>query len=74
VYLNLVWLAGDVGTGASDLAGGAEYRPTDQSRATFELLRQELEAAKAAFAAVLEKDVPAFNRATAGRLVPISDH
>jgi photosystem II stability/assembly factor-like uncharacterized protein len=74
VYLNLVWLAGDVGTGASDLAGGAEYRPTDQSRATFEMLRQELEAAKAAFDAVLEKDVPAFNRATAGRLVPISDH
>src|SRR5574341_1429445 len=43
VYLNLVWLAGDVGTGASDLAGGAEYRPTDQSVATFEMLRQELE-------------------------------
>jgi len=74
VYLNLVWLAGDVGTGASDLAGGAEYRPTDQSMATFEMLRQELDAAKAAFAAVLERDVPAFNRATAGKLTPISDH
>ena len=74
VYLNLVWLAGDVGTGASDLAGGADYRPTDQSVATFEWLRQELEAAKAAFSAVITNDVPAFNRATAGKLVPISDH
>jgi photosystem II stability/assembly factor-like uncharacterized protein len=72
VYLNLIWLAGDVGTGASDLAGGAEYRPTDQSVATFEMLRQEVEAAKAAFAAVLENDVTAFNRATAGKLAPIS--
>lgn len=74
VYLNLVWLAGDVGTGASDLAGGAEYRPTDQSVSTFEMLRQELEAAQAAFKAVLEHDVPAFHRATAGKLAPISDH
>ena len=31
VYMNLVWLAGVVGTGAGDVAGGADYRPTDAS-------------------------------------------
>ena len=74
VNLNLVWLSGDVGTGASDLAGGADYRPTDASVTIFEMLEQELEAATAAFTAVMEQDLPAFNRATAGKLVPISDH
>ncbi len=29
VYLNLVWLNGTIGTGAGDVAGGADYRPTD---------------------------------------------
>src|SRR5207237_872588 len=31
VYLNLIWLAGEVGTGAGDVAGGADSRPTDTS-------------------------------------------
>ena len=33
VYLNLVWLNGTIGTGAGDVAGGADYRPTDAAMA-----------------------------------------
>ena len=50
VYLNLLWLAGEVGTGASDVAGGAEYRPTDASMGVMAEIERDLAAAKAAFA------------------------
>ncbi len=72
VYLNLVWLAGEVGTGASDVAGGADYRPTDAELATLDRLERELAAAKAAFAVLVEREVPAFNRAVAGKLEAIA--
>src|SRR3972149_966690 len=29
IYLSLIWLSGEVGTGAGDVAGGAGVRPTD---------------------------------------------
>ena len=31
VYLNLLWLSGEVGSGAGDVQGGADNRPTDAS-------------------------------------------
>ncbi len=66
VYLNLVWFLGDVGTGASDVAGGAEYRPTDQALQVFEMLSKELAEAHVAFNTLMTTDVPAFNKAAAG--------
>ena len=38
VYMNLVWLSGEVGTGAGDVAGGAEFRPTDASLGVLAML------------------------------------
>jgi photosystem II stability/assembly factor-like uncharacterized protein len=73
LYLNLVWFLGEVGTGASDVAGGAEYRPTDTQ---VDLMRQfdaELAAAKAAFKKVVDVDLKAFNEAMAGRLRVVMD-
>ena len=29
VYLNLIWLNAEVGTGGGDVAGGADFAPTD---------------------------------------------
>jgi photosystem II stability/assembly factor-like uncharacterized protein len=49
IYLNLVWLSGEVGSGAGDVAGGAEFRPTDASLATLAQLERQLAEAKAAF-------------------------
>jgi hypothetical protein len=73
VYLNLLWLAGEVGTGASDVAGGAEYRPTDASMGVMAEIEKDLATAKAAFAVLMDKDLPAFNKAMAGKLPPITD-
>src|SRR6185295_17424958 len=62
VYMNLVWLSGVVGTGAGDVAGGADNRPTDASLAVLETLEKELGETKTAFSRLMEQDVPAFNR------------
>jgi hypothetical protein len=73
IYMNLIWLAGEVGTGAGDVAGGADSRPTDASLAVLAMLEKELAAAKAAFDRVMREDVPAFNASAAGKMTPISD-
>ena len=73
VYLNLVWLSGEVGSGAGDVAGGADYRPTDASAAVLQQIEGDLAAAKTAFATLVDEDVPAFNKAMKGRLPAIAD-
>jgi photosystem II stability/assembly factor-like uncharacterized protein len=68
VYMNLVWLSGEVGTGAGDVAGGADYRPTDAQVAVLAEIEKDLAAAKAAFTKLLETDVKAFNELMAGKI------
>jgi hypothetical protein len=67
IYMNLVWLSGEIGTGAGDVAGGADSRPTDAALATLASLEKELAAAKAAFDRVMRDDVAAYNKAMAGK-------
>src|SRR5207244_1674844 len=66
VYQNLIWLNGVVNSGAGDVAGGADYRPTDASIAVLDTIEKDLTAAKAAFKTAIEMDLPAFNRAAPG--------
>ncbi len=66
VYMNLIWLNGEIGTGAGDVAGGADYRPTAASLEVLDGIEKDLAAAKAAFAAVANTDVPAFNKQARG--------
>jgi photosystem II stability/assembly factor-like uncharacterized protein len=74
VYLNLVWLYGAVGSGAGDVAGGAEYRPTDTQVQVLHLIEQDLEKAKADYKTLMERDVTAFNRKMPGVLNAVSDN
>jgi hypothetical protein len=67
VYQNLIWLNGVVNSGAGDVAGGADERPTDASVGVLDGLSKELNAATAAYREVLDRDVVAYNRAAAGR-------
>jgi hypothetical protein len=73
VYMNLIWLFGEVGTGAGDVAGGAEFRPTDASLATLTEIERDLAAAKSAFTNLMDRDLPAFNASMAGKLPEIKD-
>jgi hypothetical protein len=62
VYANLIWLNGAVGTGAGDVAGGADFRPTDAQLRVLDNIEQDLAAATADYQTLMSKDVPAFNR------------
>ncbi|MGE5246202.1 MAG: WD40/YVTN/BNR-like repeat-containing protein [Betaproteobacteria bacterium] len=73
VYMNLIWLNGEVGPGAGDVAGGTDFRPTDTSVGVLGDIEKALDAAKADYSGLLEKDLANFNRVLAGAgLVPIS--
>jgi hypothetical protein len=65
VYMNLIWLNGEVGPGAGDVAGGADFRPTDTSVAVLATIEKDLDAAKAAYKKLMETELPAFNRTLA---------
>jgi hypothetical protein len=72
VYLNLIWLSGEVGTGAGDVAGGADSRPTDTSLEVLAQIESDLSAAKAEYAKVMTEDVPAFNKAMSGKVTALT--
>ena len=69
VYMNLIWLSGEVGLGAGDVAGGADSRPTDTSMQVLAAIEADLAAAKAEYTKVMTEDVPAFNRAMSGKVI-----
>jgi len=67
VYFNLMWLNGEVGPGAGDVAGGADYGPTETERNLLDMIEKDLNSAAAEYQALVQKDLPAFNRAMAER-------
>jgi hypothetical protein len=72
IYLNLIWLNAEVGSGGGDVAGGAEYRPTETSLAVLKVIESDLAKAKQGYAS-LRKDVAAFNREMAGKVATIAE-
>jgi len=73
VYMNLIWLSGGVGQGASDEAGSIDYKPTDTQMQVLAEIEKELAATKAAFDKIESSDIPAFNKANTGKLRPIGN-
>ena len=69
LYQNLIWLNGVIGFGAGDVAGGAEYRPTAAAMAWLADLEKELAKARTGVDTLEKTDVPAFNKAMAGKIV-----
>jgi photosystem II stability/assembly factor-like uncharacterized protein len=72
VYMNLIWLNGEVGPGAGDVAGGADFPPTDTSVGVLETIEKDLNAAKADYRRMMDQDVPAFNRAIGSAMTPLT--
>ncbi len=73
VYFNLIWLNGEVGTGAGDVAGGADYKPTDTAFSLTDMIEKDLTAAKAEYRSLMDKEVPPFNRSLAASgITPIA--
>ena len=70
LYMNLIWLSGMIGTGAGDVAGGADHRPTEAAMSVLAGLEAELAAARAACGRLVETEVPSFNEAMKGKGLP----
>jgi photosystem II stability/assembly factor-like uncharacterized protein len=66
VYLNLIWLNAEVGTGGGDVAGGADFAPTDTEMESLKGFETEMAAVDADYQKAMKEDLPAFNRTLAG--------
>ena len=62
LLLNLIWLNGEIGGGAGDVAGTGDYGPTETDTAMVLDQERQLQVAQAAYKNLMEKDVPAFNQ------------
>jgi hypothetical protein len=62
LYYNLLWLNGEIGSGAGDVAGGEGYGPTDTTPPLLGDLEAKLANATGHYDAVMATDVPAFNK------------
>jgi photosystem II stability/assembly factor-like uncharacterized protein len=71
VYMNLIWLSGGVGMGASDEAGSIDYRPTETQMKVLELIEKDLGAAAAAYDNLISTTIPAFNKLMKGKVAKI---
>ncbi len=65
VYLNLIWLNAEVGTGGGDVAGGADFAPTDSAMTVLDMIEKDLASAKSDYGNLFDKELPAFNRSLA---------
>jgi len=62
LYLKFVWFAGEIGTGAGDVAGDPDYPPTKQQKQVFSKLSQQLNKAESDYEQLLNQTVPDFNK------------
>ncbi|HKK45898.1 MAG TPA: hypothetical protein VJ964_10270, partial [Balneolaceae bacterium] len=62
LYLKLVWFAGEVGTGAGDVAGDPGYPPTSQEKEVYDLISKRLDKANSEFNELMNQEVSAFNQ------------
>jgi hypothetical protein len=63
VYLNLMWLNAEVGTGGGDVAGSANFAPTQTQMGLLQDYESELSTVETDYQKLLKEALPAFNRA-----------
>ena len=66
VYMNLIWLSGAVGQGASDEAGGVDWKPTDVQYQVTTMIEGQIAKAKLDLDKV-KAAIPAWNTANAAK-------
>jgi photosystem II stability/assembly factor-like uncharacterized protein len=62
VYLDLIWLNAEVGTGGGDVAGGADFPPTETQYDSLRAVEAEMTSAIGEYQKLLNEDLPTFNR------------
>jgi photosystem II stability/assembly factor-like uncharacterized protein len=72
-YLDLIWLNAEVGTGGGDVAGSADFAPTESQLGLLKTYEAEVASVDADYRKILQDDLPAFNRALEStNLVPLA--
>ena len=72
-YLDLIWLNAEVGTGGGDVAGGADFAPTEAQLNSLTTLEAEMASVDSELKEILERDLPALNQALErASLVPVA--
>ncbi|HQT90492.1 MAG TPA: sialidase [Candidatus Kryptobacter bacterium] len=61
LYMKFLWLAGEVGDGAGDVAGNPDFAPTDQDVTVFKILEGRLANAESQYAKLMTSTIPSFN-------------
>jgi photosystem II stability/assembly factor-like uncharacterized protein len=61
LYLKLVWLQAESGTGGGDVSGNADFAPTQPEREVYDLLAGRLADVRKRFVELYSKTIPAFN-------------
>jgi photosystem II stability/assembly factor-like uncharacterized protein len=73
IYLSLIWLSGEVGNGAGDVAGGADYAPTESALTWLGDIEKDLGGATAAYKKLVDVDLAEFNKSMAGKIPVITE-
>jgi photosystem II stability/assembly factor-like uncharacterized protein len=63
LYLNLIWLNAEVGTGGGDVAGGADFAPTETQLELLKTFENQLALVDTEFRTFMKEGIPALNRA-----------
>jgi hypothetical protein len=73
VYFNLLWLNGEVGQGAGDVAGGGDYGPTETSPKVLAEIEADLAKGEVAYKELVGKTIPALNQTlSAADAIPLT--
>jgi photosystem II stability/assembly factor-like uncharacterized protein len=73
LYLNLIWLNAAVGTGGGDVAGGADFAPTDNQLALLKEYEGEYAKVHQQYQKLVKDDLPGLNRALqSSNMAPVS--
>jgi photosystem II stability/assembly factor-like uncharacterized protein len=63
VYLDLIWLNAEVGTGGGDVAGSADFAPTETQLNLLRTYESEVTSVEADYQNILQNDFPPFSQA-----------
>ena len=65
LYLNFIWMNGEIGTGGGDVAGAADYGPTETAIGLVLDLEKQLAAVQGEYRKLMDQEVPAYNQSIA---------
>jgi len=66
LYLKMLWLNGEIGTGGGDVAGGADWGPTETEQGLVHDLETQMAKVQSDYKTVMDRDVPAYNQKISG--------